>query len=441
MTPDRQWRELYKLFDPKARLENQDQDIYVDRPGTVAGRVLDDLREELEPEGKWVLCGSMGSGKSSELVHLATNLAQERMVIGVDLPRTIAGLDQVRPSEILFLIGLAALRVHQELGQAPAPEVARQLQEAFHGLSERKQPPDLSEMLQGVALFAANLAVPNPLAPIGMVTGGARAVGALVAKKVVSIGGTTRPVRDDEPELDRLRQAVNGALGLVHDSKGRPPVVLVDGLDKVFEAKVTRSLFVSSRALCMPSAPVVYTAPITLMVNTEWAATGTAFVRERLTNVAVRPGPFPWAQISAERVGAGRAALRQVLSRRLDRLHLKEEQVFASGVPDHLIDASGGLLRDLIHLVNRAVRAALRAGAPQIDASLAEEAVVDLRREYEITLNTQRVNELRHVREHGEPSGSDIALDLLLTGYILPYSNGKVWYEPHPILRGLRPGL
>ena len=44
--------------------------------------------------------------------------------------------------------------------------------------------------------------------------------------------------------------------------------------------------------------------------------------------------------------------------------------------------------------------------------------------------------------EHGEPSGNDdVSTDLLLNNYVLPYQNGRIWFEPHPILKGVRPGL
>lgn len=43
---------------------------------------------------------------------------------------------------------------------------------------------------------------------------------------------------------------------------------------------------------------------------------------------------------------------------------------------------------------------------------------------------------------HGEPRGdSEVSTDLLLGGYVHPYANGSVWFAPHAILKGLRPGL
>ena len=45
------------------------------------------------------------------------------------------------------------------------------------------------------------------------------------------------------------------------------------------------------------------------------------------------------------------------------------------------------------------------------------------------------------VRKYVADVADEVSTDLLLSGYVLPYSNGGVWFEPHPILRGLRDGL
>ena len=125
-----------------------------------------------------------------------------------------------------------------------------------------------------------------------------------------------------------------------------------------------------------------------------------------------------------------------MIAKRLALAGLDAATVFADDGVDLLIETCGGLLRDLIHLVNRTVRIAFASKAQQVTRAIAEDAVSELRKEYEITMNGRRREELAYVREHGEPSGkSDVSPELLLGGYILPYSNGRIWFEPHPILR------
>lgn len=162
----------------------------------------------------------------------------------------------------------------------------------------------------------------------------------------------------------------------------------------------------------------------------------------RLTNVVVHEPALPRLSLSPDKVEQGREIMRSVVRKRLACEQLLEEHVFAEGSLDRLVEASGGLLRDLIHLVNRAIRQSLTRKVALIDDDSARAAIEEIRKEYEITLNTRRVEELRHVHETGEPSGADdVSIDLLLNGYVLPYSNGRIWFAPHPILRGLREGL
>jgi hypothetical protein len=448
---DDTWRKIYAAFDPTARVEFDEADLFVGRPGTIAMSIVDDLRLGLEPQGKWVVCGAMGSGKSSELVELARRLDESHAVIGLDLPRSVTRVELLQPAEVLYLIGLAAIRTARDRWQQDiAAPLVDELHESFKPLlGQHARAIDPREILQGVALLTAHVASAatgaGP-AVVGAVTGAARAVASVLPGKATlqrgtPLGGSTRPAVEGDPDIERLCAAVNAILEEL--AQTRQPIVLVDGLDKIQELKVIRDLFSGNRLLSLPRAPVVYTGPITLMLGTDWQATGGFFRRERLTNVVVRIPGLPGISIDSQKVEAGAAAMREVVSRRLRRVDLGVDDLFTPNSLDKLVVSSGGLLRDLIHLVQRAVRWCIRSKSiEKISELAADEAILELRREYEITLNTRRVDELLHVARVGEPSGDkDVSSELLLTGYILPYANGRVWFEPHPILRGLRPGL
>lgn len=448
---DESWRRIYASFDPTARVEYGDADLFVGRPGMVAKSIVDDLRLGLEPQGKWVVCGAMGSGKSSELVELARVLSHSHAVIGLDLPRSVTRVELLQPAEVLYLVGLAAVRTARDLWQHDISDaLVGELHTAFTPLlSQQAREIDPREVLQGVALLTAHVvsaAAGAGAGVVGAVTGGARAIAGMLPGKAKPrrgtwLGGSTRPAIDGDPDIERLCTAVNAVLDEI--AQTRPPIVLVDGLDKIQEIQIIRDLFSGNRLLSLPRAPMVYTGPITLMLGTDWQATGGFFRRERLTNVVVRVPGLPGITIDAQKVEAGGAAMREVVARRLSRENLTVDDVFAADSLDLIVANCGGLLRDLIHLVQRAVRWCIRhKPMEKISEIAAHEAIAELRREYEITLTTRRVEELLHVASVGEPSGEkDVSSELLLTGYILPYANGRVWFEPHPILRGLRPGL
>jgi len=436
---NQRWRDLYHLFDPKKRLESEDSDLFVERPSAVAERIIKDLEfEEFDPSGKWVVCGSLGSGKSSELVRLGQKLWRDSTVIALDLASSSTRVDKLTPAEVLFLIGAAAIRKARD-NAYPVPRAdENRLIDAFQGLLDPGSRLNVGEILQGVALFITHIAAPGAAPAAGAATGAARIAGGL-------LGGTTRAFQEGEPAIQELTLAVDAIFERVRQ-KLPPPVVLVDGLDKIQDLPNIRGLFASTRLLAAPSAPIIYSGPITLMLSTVWNVASSAFKRERLTNVVVRPPPPEWLSLDPAKIQAGREAMRQVVAKRLARYSLKPEDVFEGSSLEELITSSGGVLRDLIHLVNRCCRFAHEASKKnpeaKVDARIAEEAITELRKEFEVTLTTKRLEELKHVKQTGEPSGSsDISSDLLLSNYVLPYSNGKVWFEPHPILRGVRPEL
>ena len=440
------WNDVHAAFDPTKRVEIDDQDLYVSRPGSVAQTIVDELRLGLDPRGKWVVCGAMGSGKSTELVHLASKLESSHAVVGLDLPRSVARVDRLTAPEILYLIGLAGVRAAQELWDHPIrPESVMELHDAFKPL-QAERAPDINprEILQGVALFTAHAAGGGPTAAAA-VAGAARAVAALFPSRVqprrgTPLGGSARPLNDTDPDLPRLQAAVDAVFAELRTY--REPVVLIDGLDKMQQPDVIKELFTGTRILTLPDVPVVYTGPITLMLSTEWQQVGASFKRERLSTIVVNAPHLPHVTVDPAKVDAGIKTLESVIHRRLNRLNLASGDVFADPTQERrIIETSGGLLRDLIALVQRAVRGCLRAGIRTITPQIVEDATIELRKEYEIGLTTRRVNELTHVATHGEPSGGDESAEMLLSGYVLPYANGRVWFAPHPILKGIRPGL
>ena len=441
-----QWRAIYNMFNPQQRLEATDRDLFVERPDSTSQAIVEEI--ELEPKGKWVLCGSMGSGKSSELVHLSEQLGRRtHATIGVDLTLSSVRVDLLTPPEVLFLIGAAVVRSAEELwNQAVPPAKVDALLGAFSGLLDPQgHAVNLSDLLQGVALFGANLLAPGAAAVAGAAQGAAKAASSALGKPVLlgrkkpQLGGLTRRLNEGEPDVVALEEAVNDILR--HLAGSVPIAILVDGLDKMQNLEAIRDLFATTRILCSPEVPIIYSAPITLMLAAEWQGAGSAFKRERLSNVLVKQPVPAWAQVKEGRIAAGRAALRDVIARRLHRLSLTIEQVFAPEALELIITRSGGLLRDLVQFANRAIRWMLHRDKELIDLETAEAALEDLRKEYEITLNALRTDELRYVRAKGETSGGEVSKELLLWGYVLPYSNGKVWFEPHPILEGSRPGL
>src|SRR5690606_31823984 len=63
--------QLYRDFDPAEPVSQATLGQFVERSGESAATIVEDLQLGLDPLGKWVITGSVGCGKSSELVKVA----------------------------------------------------------------------------------------------------------------------------------------------------------------------------------------------------------------------------------------------------------------------------------------------------------------------------------------------------------------------------------
>jgi Cdc6-like AAA superfamily ATPase len=423
--------QLYRDFDPAEPVSQATLDQFVERNGESATTIFEDLQLGLDPLGKWVITGSIGCGKSSELLKLADLLRQNYAVVPLDLPNSVARVDLLQPAEILFLAGAATVKAARELwGHEIETASKDRLIKAFAGLVPDRD-LDLHSVFEGVALFLGDLVVPGAGKVAATAT---KTVGLARRHRPSALGGTTRPVQEGEADLQRLLEALDLILQEVRNSY-RAPVILVDGLDKLLDLSKIRDLFVTTRTLCQPACVIVYTGPITLMLAPEWKTTGDHFRRVRLSNLVVRAPRLETVSIAGERIEEDRNHLRQLVRLRLDAWSLSITDVFNDDALELSIDASGGVVRDLVHLINRSIRSALKGGASRIALEDVQVARDELRKDMDVSLNTLLRDELAHVEQLGEPSGNPDAQRLLLWGYVLPYTNGRVWFEPHPLLR------
>ncbi|HLT34688.1 MAG TPA: hypothetical protein VK034_00350 [Enhygromyxa sp.] len=430
------WRRLYEICDHRDRLHNDELDLFVERPDAVSRRIAEDLRDRFETRGKWLICGSVGAGKSSELIRIYQLLRDEFVVVGVDLERSTGKIEHVTPPEILFCIGAAAVRTAKErLGHDVDPTLVAELCRAFEGLLDEGRTIDLLEFVGGVALFGVELLAPGTRAITNAALGAVKTATGPVRASVgrTKVGGLTRPVKDGDPSLDRLVAAVDAVLADIRAGV-RKPLVLVDGLDKITEVTAIREIFATSRALSGPQVPLIYSGPITLMIHTEWNAAENHFSRERLANLVVAPPPAVVGKVSPATVDAGRAGMRDVAHRRCAHVGLELDDVFSRDGLEMLISKSGGLLRQFIMLLRNAAREAGRQRQPRIELDTATLVCDELRKNFEITLTKERREELEYIAEYGEATGGSLSNELLLWNYAFPYSNGQAWFAPNPLI-------
>jgi len=143
---------------------------------------------------------------------------------------------------------------------------------------------------------------------------------------------------------------------------------------------------------------------------------------------------YPQMAIDVGRDELGRGFLSDVLHKRVPIEILPDEACSA------LVEASGGVLRDLISLTRAAVEGAFRAGSPRVEVSHVETAARAFGGRFLFGLRQHELDRLLQVQKTGVFAGSsDDDLALVTTQRILAYAaeDGTTRYAVHPTLRPL----
>jgi len=117
----------------------------------------------------------------------------------------------------------------------------------------------------------------------------------------------------------------------------------------------------------------------------------------------------------------------------------------------HLAKMSGGSVRDLMRLVAYAANSARADGKPKIDTAAANEAVADMRLDYERLLVPGQIYYPLLAKIHqtkrdwfadvGQLNTQQLAVyrevfaGLLFNGAVLEYDGGENWYDVHPAIQ------
>ena len=345
---------------------------------------------------------------------------------------------KVNPIEILFLLGAAVYKVaRQELQHKPERQLFDRLVGNLETLvrqhtANKTFELDKKGLLDNLVCFGAALAA-GPAAA-GLV----KAAASLAPFKFAS--GTNIQVArklEVQPQVREIRATLNQIISDVQQKADRSVFLIVDGLDRVPGTEMARYVFAENEEwLDGPSCSVLYTAPIMLYFRPVFGQVRSNFDARPFPNVKVHQRHQPGRPGTPDLEGYD--VMRAVLHKRLrNPLGLDPHQVIAPEALDHLIEMSGGVMRDLIRLMRQATVKAELAGHRRIDLEDAQQTVFSMRRDYRASLNVVYRRELRKVLETHDVSGSEECDELLMGNYILSYVNYDVWFDVHSVILSL----
>jgi hypothetical protein len=439
MAPKDVWEEVYKRFDPEQPADKQTRADRGDHsPAAAICKALDkpfaDPRE--------LLLGTVGTGKTTELLRIAEARETKEVVVFLDLQRHFAevardapALQNVSAWEVCFLAGVALIaRMQSALGYEFPREHVENLKRAWQDLASKTQPPaetkldvgDLAKAMLGtLAVVVPSVAAGPAGTALGVgLTGAAAAAAAL--KRVIPFGQSKEKLPDGDKEVQTLLASVNVLVGLVQKD-ARRVLFIIDGLDRIEDEKRAQELFIDSQMITGLACPSVVCGPFALR-----HCIMTAAVRRSTPRVLVNEPVL--LQSAPDKHGPGVAFFCELFEKRV--ADLGGPGMCPRPLLERLAYFSGGRARDFIKFVRNLAELAWDEAAPVATPALVQAVLHERRLEREMGLHKGHIKLLQEIADdpaHALPEGS-LAQELLKYQTLLPYPNESEWYYPHPLL-------
>jgi len=381
--------------------------FYVERPKecSIVG-LQDELQLDPSDDDKTIFTGPRGSGKTTELRRLEETLGQDHLVVFLNVEEML-NLGDIQYTDLLVLLGLEVFKAARKAGFRADEKMLSQLRFWYEEHVLEKEKGALSAEV-GVELDM---------------------VVARISGQVKSDAPRREIIRSKtQANLSVLLERLNNVLQELRKKVGKRVLVIVDGLDKVYDLNQVRDLFLQgANALLEPACRIIYTVPFALSYTNDFQQVRLTFTRfYALPNVKTR-------EENGQVYVPGVNMLREVLHRRVDPTLLTQEAT------DWLIEYSGGLLKELISLARSSVVVArrLRGDRGPINADDVGYAVQQVQNTYRALLTEKHYHELARILGGGRFVNSPEAMELIHNLSLLAYDGGKAWWGVHPIVRPL----
>jgi hypothetical protein len=428
------WQKIYQRFDVYEYVT--DPHWRADRPLSPARQMIEDLSTPFASSARILVTGTIGTGKTTELLRVAEARANHEFVVFLDLARhfdrlgRIEGLQHVSQWEVCFLVGLALYRTATDKLGFPFPkDILKDLESAWSDLARASGTPapaqlDLGKL--GKAIVTAGAAIVGGSAGAAIATGMGTAAEAVRASWNLPMGASSTRIPDDDEHVKTMLKIINQLIAEIQ-TRHRPVLLVIDGLDRIRDIERARELFVESDVVARLACRLVICGPFALRHHPAASAVP-RFQFQPLVNEPVLDQHDP------TKPGPGLPFFTNLFLRRTE--DLGGAALIAQPLLDHLAFYCGGRSRDFVKMIRLIAQEAWKA-----DVDAANEEVVDIvidqeRRLLETGMHRGHIDLLEAVMrdpDHRLPR-DELVWEMLTLSRLLPYPDHSEWFYPHPLL-------
>jgi hypothetical protein len=246
----------------------------------------------------------------------------------------------------------------------------------------------------------------------------------LAALLKVKTENVTRQIVRQEigPRMSELIEIINLISAEVLAQSKRQALVIVEDMDKP-PLHISRRLFEEAFVnLTQPACAIIYTVPVAIYFDPAFAQ-----IRDE--------GSFFLPNVKLHAKGkrdqchdSGLRAMRHFVSRRMD------DALIAPEALDEAVRLSGGVFRELAHLIQDAINNALALGRARVEADNVSWAGAQIRSSFRRLLSDQQYRVLLEVRATNEMRQPEKLGPLFHLRAVLEYNAEGNWCDVHPAL-------
>jgi len=403
---DRAWLNFELDLPLKPTMDGLPNPFFIERPGNPIAELTDALVAPFYKPPKFFFSGHRGCGKSTELLHLMSNVEIQKKYWPINFSiREETDIIDIDFRDVLLAIGGRLYREYRKKGGELPEQLLKEL-DGWRGKVQKKITTILDgrlsryELGASVDAFFASAGLKMRLEPATRVE----------LRQIV------------ETDITGLIAIINHIVAAIYSTEHRMPLLLIDDMDKP-DLEKARTIFHDRREIMLqPNCAIVYTVSSALFYSKEFDA-----IRDQalfLPNINLHPTQHP-----ENNLAVGYQTLKRFVSLRMD-LDLIE--------PDALelaITYSGGVFRELARVLRTSIGNARRRKGEKIESADVEWAANEIRNEYRRILNREDMKYLKKIKSSKHLEYHERLTPLLQLLAVLEYRDEENWCDVHPVLR------
>ena len=375
-----------------------------------------------------LLVGHTGCGKSTEMQTFIRHM-QKRNALVIDISaKEKLDLRAATYIDLLLMVMIYLVKAAVEDGLKIKEGAAKRLFHYWKSITERESLKETSiggKLDFGVNVESSKIPFIKPLVEFF------GNLGATLTTETVTRNAIKTIIEPEISEfIDILRDvSANISDALIKHNRPKIPIMVVDDLDKLEVSQAMELFYRHGSTLALLPFHVIYTFPIQMAYSPEFTSIQSYFEHVFLPMIKLRNWDLA-AKYS--RFEQGWRAVECIIEKRAD------ESLFEAEALTHMIEMTGGYLRDLFKVIMQAAKRANRREVKQIEMEDAQAALNVLQSELARTIKEEHYETLKKIYLGNKQliQNREQLLDLLHCRAVLEY-NGKRWCDIHPLVEDL----